>query len=322
MNLQEALSVSKELRSSAPWKPAAEPVRLSRPRMQGWDDYAGRALSSREGELAVLSDGPLSFFGSARLEDEAYQLAGHAYPGEEREALALAAYYSGLSRDKAEPLTLGQAFAELPALMEYHGDGASPKEAYEAVRARARERRGMGPENQFDRHGNRMEQFGAALGLGLQKVAQMGAMGTLFLAESAMWTAYAQGWTSRETVDAVADYRNQSNDNFRWWESPMLEKAMPQGGLFESDGALDFALNLGAFLVSEAPRQAVQLAALAALGPVGGAAYIGLDSAYQKNSDLALDHPEMSEESRHLNAVLTGLINSGGGQLSHYDINI
>lgn len=263
-------------------------------------------VSPRQGAYAILADNPLGFVPDPAARLEAGRLADAAYPGMGNEALALAAYYAGLRKT-----TLGEAFADLPALMEYHGDGADVKAAYERYRG------------QLSGQGEERRGLGGALEAGLHGAGQL-IGNTALLVPHAMVNALIKlsendpdgyGGRAPEALyrlsDRLAEWRDTLNRYHNSERSEIMSETVAPGWLTDSEGVGDWLRDFGLTLVSEAPRQAVQLMALCALGPLGGAAWIGAESGYSKYSQLRLERPEMSDGAMAENAFWTGLVNSG-----------
>ncbi|MBQ4479083.1 MAG: hypothetical protein II943_00415 [Victivallales bacterium] len=279
----------------------------------GWG-VVGRP-TTRDALRSIMGEDRLAMFGpDGAVRSHARGLAARAWGDEAEDALALAAYY--MSLDPARELTMGQALAGLPELIQRYGDGEgdSPSAAVAAIRKRNRAAWGMPPET--DRHGHRLEQYRDAAGAGFLGAGQMVTNAWMMTVEGGS-RLLGMDWWNKEWMDRVAEYRDQANRDWSEWRGEVMADVLPSGGVFGSDGVGDFAANTGAMLVSESPRQALQFLAMWFLGPLGGAAYIGADSAYQKNSDLRNEVPEMSDAARWTNAGATGLINSGAAYLMY-----
>lgn len=266
----------------------------------------GAAVGAREAAGALSGDDPLSFL-PEDARPQAARLGELAFPGEGREAAWLAAWYSAHNHE-----TYSRCFARLPQLLEEYGDGKTPKEAFEAIRARV-----LGEAPGSGTVGDALKAGGIRAAMIPIRLTFAGIQGTVGL--YCRLAENDQGFMTPEDKRRIARLREfnrrlgeyvdeQVEGGIGGWADEYGARAVEPGWFARRD---HWARNAFRSLVMEAPRQGVQMLSAALLGPWASALVIGVDSGYRKDYDLKQADPGMDPMARRTNAVLTGLVNSG-----------
>ena len=150
----------------------------------------------------------------------------------------------------------------------------------------------------------------AAKASGTQALGHVLNAGTAVL-EGAYMAGNAVGAVDDETLEAFRQYTGDALGYLREKDMEYQQGAISDPDFWKSLWRPSSLNDLAKFLAIQTPRQLLQVAEAAYMGPLASASFVGLESGYGKLAQLREENPEMSEEQRAVNALATGVINSG-----------
>ena len=150
----------------------------------------------------------------------------------------------------------------------------------------------------------------AAKASGTQALGHVLNAGTAVL-EGAYMAGNAVGAVDDETLEAFRQYTGDALGYLREKDMEYQQGAISDPDFWKSLWRPSSLNDLAKFLAIQTPRQILQVAEAAYMGPLASASFVGLESGYGKLAQLREENPEMSEERRAVNALATGVINSG-----------
>lgn len=150
----------------------------------------------------------------------------------------------------------------------------------------------------------------AAKASGTQALGHVLNAGTAVL-EGAYMAGNAVGAVDDETLEAFRQYTGDALGYLREKDMEYQQGAISDPDFWKSLWRPSSLNDLAKFLAIQTPRQILQVAEAAYMGPLASASFVGLESGYGKLAQLREENPEMSEEQRAVNALATGVINSG-----------
>ena len=150
----------------------------------------------------------------------------------------------------------------------------------------------------------------AAKASGTQALGHVLNAGTAVL-EGAYMAGNAVGAVDDETLEAFRQYTGDALGYLREKDMEYQQGAISDPDFWKSLWRPSSLNDLAKFLAIQTPRQLLQVAEAAYMGPLASASFVGLESGYGKLAQLREENPEMSEGQRVVNALATGVINSG-----------
>lgn len=150
----------------------------------------------------------------------------------------------------------------------------------------------------------------AAKASGTQALGHVLNAGTAVL-EGAYMAGNAVGAVDDETLEAFRQYTGDALGYLREKDMEYQQGAISNPDFYKHLWRPSSLNDLAKFLAIQTPRQILQVAEAAYMGPLASASFVGMESGYGKLAQLREENPEMSEEQRAVNALATGVINSG-----------